>query len=160
MWSLSGDALGALGINLDTMDPVEVIRGRAMCVPHGHRMRERFLSPQRLPGWLTEADLDVYVGEFERSGLSGPLSYYREMTASWNELEPMAGKPLTVPALHISGEFDVVRGWALESIARAPERIPNYLGTKVFAGCGHWTQQERPHEVNAAIIEFLRSLPN
>lgn len=159
VWSLSGDALGTLGINLDTMDPVEVIRGSAMCVPHGHRMRERFLSPQRLPGWFTESDLDFYVGEFERSGFSGPLSYYREMTASWHQLAPMAGKPLTVPALHITGEFDVVRGWALETIARASERIPQYAGTKVFAGCGHWTQQERPDEFNAALLEFLKNLP-
>ena len=29
----------------------------------------------------------------------------------------------------------------------------------MLPGCGHWTQQERPGEVNAAIIEFLRSLP-
>jgi pimeloyl-ACP methyl ester carboxylesterase len=24
--------------------------------------------------------------------------------------------------------------------------------------CGHWTQQERPNEVNAALIEFLREV--
>jgi pimeloyl-ACP methyl ester carboxylesterase len=28
----------------------------------------------------------------------------------------------------------------------------------MLPGCGHWTQQERPAEVNAAIIDFLRSL--
>jgi len=28
----------------------------------------------------------------------------------------------------------------------------------MLPGCGHWTQQERPREVNAAIIEFLKSL--
>jgi pimeloyl-ACP methyl ester carboxylesterase len=30
----------------------------------------------------------------------------------------------------------------------------------MLPGCGHWTQQERPAEVSAAIVEFLRSLPN
>ena len=29
----------------------------------------------------------------------------------------------------------------------------------MLPGCGHWTQQERPGEVNTAIIDFLRSLP-
>ena len=29
----------------------------------------------------------------------------------------------------------------------------------VLPGCGHWTQQERPAEVNAALLEFLDSLP-
>jgi pimeloyl-ACP methyl ester carboxylesterase len=31
-------------------------------------------------------------------------------------------------------------------------------GIKMLAGCGHWTQQERPEEVNAALLEFLESL--
>jgi len=29
----------------------------------------------------------------------------------------------------------------------------------MLPGCGHWTQQERPSEVNAALLEFIRSLP-
>jgi pimeloyl-ACP methyl ester carboxylesterase len=32
--------------------------------------------------------------------------------------------------------------------------------TLMLPGCGHWTQQERPGEVNAAMIDFIRSLPN
>jgi pimeloyl-ACP methyl ester carboxylesterase len=28
----------------------------------------------------------------------------------------------------------------------------------MLPGCGHWTQQERVGEVNAAIIAFLRGL--
>ena len=28
----------------------------------------------------------------------------------------------------------------------------------MIPGAGHWTQQERPKEVNAAIIEFLKGL--
>ena len=31
---------------------------------------------------------------------------------------------------------------------------------QMIPGCGHWTQQERPNEVNAAIIDFIRSLPS
>jgi pimeloyl-ACP methyl ester carboxylesterase len=30
--------------------------------------------------------------------------------------------------------------------------------TLILPGCGHWTQQERPHEVNEAMIEFLKSI--
>jgi pimeloyl-ACP methyl ester carboxylesterase len=28
----------------------------------------------------------------------------------------------------------------------------------MLPGCGHWTQQERPAEVNQALLDFLRSL--
>ena len=29
---------------------------------------------------------------------------------------------------------------------------------EVLEGCGHWTQQERPKEVNALLIPWLKSL--
>ena len=27
-------------------------------------------------------------------------------------------------------------------------------------GCGHWTQQERPNDVSAALVEFIQALPS
>ncbi len=36
--------------------------------------------------------------------------------------------------------------------------VPQLREVKMLPGCGHWTQQERPAEVNAALIGFLRSL--
>jgi pimeloyl-ACP methyl ester carboxylesterase len=32
---------------------------------------------------------------------------------------------------------------------------PQLHGPVVLPGCGHWTQQERPAEVNAALLDFL-----
>jgi pimeloyl-ACP methyl ester carboxylesterase len=29
----------------------------------------------------------------------------------------------------------------------------------MLPGCGHWTQQERPAEVSAALLDFLHTLP-
>ena len=159
-YSLSGDAVASLGVNLDTMDPVALIRGSALCVADGTRMRDRFMSPPRQPAWLSESDLDVFVGEFERSGVIGPLCYYRQITASWQELEPHANRPLTQPALFIGGEFDVVRGWGIEAIARASEHMPEFRGARIIPGVGHWSQQEAPQETNTAMIEFLRDLPD
>jgi len=37
--------------------------------------------------------------------------------------------------------------------------VPQLRETIVLPGCGHWTQQERPAEVNAAMIDFLKALP-
>jgi len=28
----------------------------------------------------------------------------------------------------------------------------------MLPGCGHWTQQERPREVNDAMLEFLKGV--
>jgi pimeloyl-ACP methyl ester carboxylesterase len=35
---------------------------------------------------------------------------------------------------------------------------PNLKKQVIIPGAGHWTQQERPAEVNQLLIEFLRSL--
>jgi len=40
----------------------------------------------------------------------------------------------------------------------AKQFVPNLRQTLILPGCGHWTQQERPAEVNAAVLEFLRAL--
>jgi pimeloyl-ACP methyl ester carboxylesterase len=36
--------------------------------------------------------------------------------------------------------------------------VPELRETIILPGCGHWTQQERPDEVNAAMVRFLQSL--
>lgn len=157
VWSVSGDALKG-GPDISGMDPVEVIRNSPVCIPNGRRMRERFATPPALPAWLRREDLDFYVAEFERSGLSGPFSYYRELTNSWRELEAQADLPLTVPSYFIGGEHDVGTIWGADAIARAGERMKDYRGTTLLAGCGHWIQQERPAETNAAMLRFLGEL--
>jgi pimeloyl-ACP methyl ester carboxylesterase len=59
-----------------------------------------------------------------------------------------------VPALYIAGDHDMV-----VAFPGAAEHIANMKQGRA-SGCGHWTQQERPEEVNATIIEFLRSVPS
>ena len=34
--------------------------------------------------------------------------------------------------------------------------LPNLKGRLIIDGAGHWVQQERPDEVNAALIDFLK----
>ena len=36
--------------------------------------------------------------------------------------------------------------------------MPNLRGADVLPGCGHWTQQERPQEVNDRLLPWLKSL--
>jgi pimeloyl-ACP methyl ester carboxylesterase len=113
-----------------------------------------------LPGWLREADLDFYVAEFSRTGLRGGLNWYRNIDRNWELLAPFAGARVTVPALFVAGEKDPTMGFAgaADTIANLGRMVPKLRSTTVLPGCGHWTQQERPEAVNAAMIDFLRSL--
>jgi pimeloyl-ACP methyl ester carboxylesterase len=72
------------------------------------------------------------------------------------------GMKVTVPALYIAGDHDMVVAspGAAEQIANMKQVVPLLHDIQMLPGCGHWTQQERPAEVSAAIIEFVRGLPN
>ena len=113
-------------------------------------------EPERLPSWLTEADIDYFVGEFERTGFRGGLNRYRNMDRDWEELPQLAGAKIQQPSLFIAGERDPVA--AFTNAAALNENVPNLRNVVMLPGCGHWTQQERPAEVNAALIEFLKGL--
>jgi pimeloyl-ACP methyl ester carboxylesterase len=117
-------------------------------------------KPGSLPGWLNDADLDFYAGEFARTGFRGGLNWYRNIDRNWELLAPYAGARVSVPALYIAGERDVVLAFPGMDrlIANLSSFVPQLGRTILLPGCGHWTQQERAAEVNAAMIEFLRGL--
>jgi pimeloyl-ACP methyl ester carboxylesterase len=118
-------------------------------------------DPDPFPAWLTDADLDYYVGEFERSGFFGPLSRYRNHTPDFHFLQPFKGRKIEQPALFIAGDKDgAFTGFGMSTDPLAPLKanVPGLEGAHVLPGCGHWTQQERPAEVNAALIPWLVSL--
>jgi pimeloyl-ACP methyl ester carboxylesterase len=115
-------------------------------------------DPVSLPSWVAASDIDVYVGEFTRSGFRGPLSWWRNIDRGWELLAPFAGATVTIPALYIAGERDFVADVNRQAIAEQSALVPKLRPAIMLAGCGHWTEQERAPEVSAAMIEFLRSL--
>jgi pimeloyl-ACP methyl ester carboxylesterase len=127
-------------------------------VPRGTQMRDHFVYPERMPDWLTEADLDVYASEFEHSGFFGPLCRYRNVDRDWEDLAAFADQPITLPALFIGGDRDGPTIWGAPAIERFSETLPQLFKAEILAGCGHWTQQERPNETNRLLIEFLNAI--
>ena len=129
----------------------------AMIAP-GAKMSDRFAYPATLPAWMTQDDLDFYVEAFEQSGFTGGLSRYRNVDRDWEDLSVFRGKPIEVPALFIGGDRDGPTLWGMSSIEKFSTTLPRLHRSLILAGCGHWTQQERPAEVNEALIEFLATL--
>lgn len=123
-------------------------------------MTAEFEAPTLLPGWLTEGDVDHYVAEFERTGFRGPLNWYRNIDRNWELTAPWQGALVTPPALFMVGDRDPVYHFpgGKESSAGLKRFAHNLTQTIVLEGCGHWIQQERPGEVNAALLEFLGRL--
>lgn len=124
------------------------------------RWSTQFVNPVTLPSWVTEADVDFYADEFARTGFRGGLNYYRNIDRNWELLALFAGARVTVPALYIAGDRDpVVRFPGMDKlIPNLSKFVPHLRRTIILPVCGHWTQQERSAEVNAAMMDFLGSL--
>jgi pimeloyl-ACP methyl ester carboxylesterase len=122
----------------------------------GRGMVERLPEPDSLPGWLTQDVLDHFVAEFARTGFTGGLNWYRNFDRNWELTAELAGAKVTVPALFVAGALDPTL--AIVPRDRLAEYVPDLRGEVFIDGAGHWVQQERPAEVNDALLGFLAGL--
>ena len=120
----------------------------------------RLGAPKGLPSWLTQADLDYYVREYSEAGFRGGINYYRNFHRNWETTPQLTGATIDKPVLFIAGEKDsVIRGATAEALTTSMKKaVPGLREVKLFPGAGHWVQQERAAETNAAMVEFLASV--
>jgi pimeloyl-ACP methyl ester carboxylesterase len=120
----------------------------------------RLGAPKGLPSWLTQADLDYYVNEFKTAGFRGGINYYRNFHRNWETTPQLSGVKLDKPVLFIAGDKDsVIRGASADALRTSmKEAVPGLRDVKLIPNTGHWVQQERVAETNAAILEFLQGL--
>jgi pimeloyl-ACP methyl ester carboxylesterase len=113
------------------------------------------------PSWLSEQDLAYIAAEYRRTGFRGGLNLYRAIDQNWELLAPWQGATISQPALFIAGSRDAIINTpgGRASLAAMPSVVPNLRRTLLIEGAGHYIQQERPEQVNAALVEFLRTLP-
>ena len=111
-----------------------------------------------LASWLTEADIAVFVEAYKKSGFRGGLNWYRNIDRNWELTAPWQGAQIHQPSLFIAGSNDaVIRGLiGAKRVNELEVVLPNLKGRLIIDGAGHWVQQERPDQVNAALIDFLK----
>jgi pimeloyl-ACP methyl ester carboxylesterase len=129
-----------------------------MFAPYGEMgMVDRMPVPDGLPDWLTQEELDHYIAEFARTGFTGGINWYRNYDRNRELTAHLADAKVEVPALIITASADPL---GLMMPATAMDEWVTDLRGKVYVdGAGHWVQQEKPAEVNAALLEFLAGLP-
>jgi len=128
--------------------------------PANATLLEGLVDPDPFPAWLTPDDLDYYVGEFERSGLRGPINRYRNHERDFAWLRQFEGRKIEQPSLFIGGSRDLVLTMfgRVDFVPLMRAEMTDLRGTDVLDGCGHWTQQERPAEVNERLLAWLKTL--
>lgn len=158
--SMEADVRGALHKLLFASSAEGFRGGAGLAMVNPQKGYLAMALPERLPGWLDEADLDFYTREFSRTGFAGALNWYRNIDRNWALTGAFAGAPIMVPALYVAGDKDLVTAFpGMEKvIEKMGDFVPDLRGKLVLRDCGHWTQQERPDEVSAAMVGFLRGL--
>ena len=95
---------------------------------------------------------------YRKSGFRGGLNWYRNIDRNWELTAPWQGAQIHQPSLFIAGSNDsVITGLIGAKRVADMERVLAGLRQKlIIDGAGHWIQQERADEVNAALIAFLK----
>jgi pimeloyl-ACP methyl ester carboxylesterase len=100
---------------------------------------------------LTTEERDYFAAAFAKSGFTNPINWYRNWTRNWQALagvDPI----IRIPTLFIGAVDDVVV--PLEQI-EAMRPLVEDLSIEMLQPCGHWSQQERPEDVNRIILQWL-----
>jgi len=127
-----------------------------MVAPGPEGFIDRLPEPDALPDWISQDELDHYISEFSRTGFTGGLNWYRNLDRNWETTADLADAKISVPCLFIGGTADPVLTFTRAD--RASEIISGPYRQVMIDGAGHWLQQERPDEVNAALLDFLNGL--
>lgn len=103
---------------------------------------------------LSEEDIQYYVQQFKKSGFRGPLNWYRNIDRNWKWGCKGKGRKILIPALMVTAEKDVVLAPAMSK--HMEDWIP-HLKRGHIKDCGHFTQIEKPTEVNRILIQWLET---
>ena len=138
------------GLRSETPTPDDMARAMAS---DDRGFVDRLPEFEGLPSWLSQEELDHYIAEFTRTGFTGGINWYRNMDRNWELTDHLAGATLDKPALFVAGSADVVIMMTPPSIMEG--FVTDLRGCVIVDGAGHWVQQERPDEVNEALLGFL-----
>lgn len=112
------------------------------------------LERDKFPGeaFLPDEAMDYFVETFEITGFTGGLNWYRNIGRAG---AAMAGAKweIDVPCLYIGAENDVI---LRPSSADGMEDFIDDFERHTVMDCGHWTQQEKPEELNRVVIDWLK----
>ena len=129
--------------------------------PTGPGWLDRFVDPDRLAALADRGrSRSTARRQFREQRLQGPLNRYRNSERDFEQLAPFDGKPIAQPTAFLAGSLEpilrFVPGVDLVDLMR--KQCADLRLVRLFEDAGHWLQQERPAEVNAALLEFLGGL--
>ena len=117
-------------------------------------------APELPWSWLSEGELDVLAGEFERTGFTGGLNWYRAIDRNWELTADYADAVVTAPTYFLYGERDTdMEGFSgHDPLAALRANVPGLRAVNSIPEAGHPVHLERTEAVNALLLDHLADL--
>lgn len=126
--------------------------------PPGTRYIDALPVAPELPWpWLPESEFDTLAADFERSGFTGGLNWYRAIDRNWELTEAFAEAVPAVPVYFAYGEKDPdMEGFSgRDPLATMRAALPDLRAVERIPGAGHLVQLEATDAVNAFLLRGL-----
>lgn len=125
---------------------------------------DTYTVPESLPPHLSEQALNYYVSEFTRTGIQPANNWYAAVDKGWKNTSFLDGAVVRQPALFLTGDRDPStrplfgidrQGPALKSLHTNFRDLREII---MMPGVGHTPPEERPEEINAIVLKFLKDV--
>lgn len=101
---------------------------------------------------LNADELEVYTRAFSASGFTGPINWYRNFKHNWKTTRGV-DQTIRMPTLFVGATEEIFA--SPKQVAAMDKNIPD-LEVVIMEDCGHWTQQEKPQELNEVMLDWLK----
>ena len=123
---------------------------------HGKKLFDDVNAPPLPRHWIDEQDVAYYAAQFAGTGFRGPLNRYRNFHRDSEFLRAHPDPVIHQPSLYITGDLDPVSAmYPAGPVAAMAPFVSDLSASHVLPACGHWTQQEKPGEVNRLLLDWL-----
>jgi pimeloyl-ACP methyl ester carboxylesterase len=105
--------------------------------------------------FMGQEELAQYAASFRAGGFRGPLNWYRNFPQNAADARAYGDNVVRQPAGFLAGEREPVLAMLPGQLENMRKLCADLRMEISLPGAGHWVQQERPHEVNVALLAFL-----
>ncbi|WP_067713053.1 alpha/beta fold hydrolase [Nocardia yamanashiensis] len=110
--------------------------------------------------WLSQDEFDTLAQDFERTGFTGGLNWYRNLDRNWELTAAYADAKVEVPTFFLYGENDPdMEGFSgRDPLATLRANVADLRSVVEVPGAGHLVQLEKPEVVGKFVTTALREL--